>query len=151
MGESITAETGGLIRWLLASGIFAVFGVFGVFGERGMKAGDIDPRGENIDCHKVSDKVLAEGGGVLEVGCISYEPVVPGCSDGIIIIIGHHAAGHNSGLSFFVFAPYRNKLEAGLQDIHGGTVLDAQIIGFIAEEYYAKSLRSDFPSANVKA
>lgn len=47
-------------------------------------------------------------------------------------------------------AIYRNKLEAGLQDIHGGTVLDAQIIGFIAEEYYAKSLRSDFPSANVK-
>lgn len=48
-------------------------------------------------------------------------------------------------------AIYRNKLEAGLQDIHGGTVLDAQIIGFIAEEYYAKSLRPDFPSANVKA
>ena len=56
-GENITAEIDGLIRGLLAPGIFV---------ERGMKAGDIDPRGESADCHKVSDKALAVGGGVLE-------------------------------------------------------------------------------------
>ncbi|MBQ3356585.1 MAG: EF2563 family selenium-dependent molybdenum hydroxylase system protein [Oscillospiraceae bacterium] len=33
---------------------------------RGMKAGDVDPRGERSYCYQVSDKALAIGGGVLE-------------------------------------------------------------------------------------
>ena len=33
---------------------------------RGMKAGDVDPRGKREYCDTVSDKALAVGGGVLE-------------------------------------------------------------------------------------
>lgn len=48
---------GGVLRGILADGT-PVF--------RGMKAGDVDPRGDIQNCYTVSDKALAVGGGVLE-------------------------------------------------------------------------------------
>ncbi|MPN44717.1 hypothetical protein SDC9_192282 [bioreactor metagenome] len=33
---------------------------------KGMKAGDVDPRGKKANCFTASDKALAVGGGVLE-------------------------------------------------------------------------------------
>lgn len=56
-GQAIMAQIDGLIRGLLAGGLNVT---------RGLKAGDIDPRGTNADCRSVSDKALAVGGGVLE-------------------------------------------------------------------------------------
>lgn len=47
----------GVLRGLLADGTPV---------HRGMKAGDVDPRGEKSYCHLVSDKALAIAGGVLE-------------------------------------------------------------------------------------
>lgn len=47
----------GVLRGLLADGTPV---------HRGMKSGDVDPRGEVSYCHTVSDKALAIGGGVLE-------------------------------------------------------------------------------------
>ena len=47
----------GMLRGMLAPGV-KVF--------KGMKSGDIDPRGADIDYLKVSDKALSIGGGVLE-------------------------------------------------------------------------------------
>lgn len=48
---------GGVLRGLLADGTAA---------HEGMKAGDVDPRGEKEYCYTVSDKALAVAGGVLE-------------------------------------------------------------------------------------
>lgn len=47
----------GILRGILADGT-PVF--------KGMKAGDVDPRGERKYCDTVSDKALAVGGGVLQ-------------------------------------------------------------------------------------
>ena len=47
----------GMLRGMLAPGL-KVF--------KGMKSGDIDPRGQDVDYLKVSDKALSIGGGVLE-------------------------------------------------------------------------------------
>ena len=47
----------GVLRGILADGT-PVF--------KGMKAGDVDPRGEEANCRTASDKALAVGGGVLE-------------------------------------------------------------------------------------
>ena len=38
----------------------------GMLLKAGMKIGDIDPRGANVDVSKVSDKALAVGNGVTE-------------------------------------------------------------------------------------
>ena len=38
----------------------------GVRVKKGMKSGDVDPRGEAEYCTTVSDKALAVGGGVVE-------------------------------------------------------------------------------------
>ncbi len=56
-GEPIIAPLSGVIRGLLPTGTL-------VF--RGMKSGDIDPRGVLNHCYTVSDKARAIGGGVLE-------------------------------------------------------------------------------------
>ena len=56
-GEPMLCQIGGVLRGLLADGTPV---------HRGMKAGDVDPRGEISYCHLVSDKALAIGGGVLE-------------------------------------------------------------------------------------
>ena len=56
-GEPMCCTIGGILRGLLADGTPVC---------KGMKAGDVDPRGEASYCHLVSDKALAIGGGVLE-------------------------------------------------------------------------------------
>ena len=48
---------GGVLRGLLADGSIT---------HKGMKAGDVDPRGQKAYCYTVSDKALSVGGGVLE-------------------------------------------------------------------------------------
>lgn len=55
--EPMRCQISGVLRGLLADGTPV---------HRGMKAGDVDPRGENSYCKLVSDKALAIGGGVLE-------------------------------------------------------------------------------------
>lgn len=56
-GESIPAQLSGQLRGILRSGIHV---------RRGIKAGDIDPRGERGYCYSISDKSRAIAGGVLE-------------------------------------------------------------------------------------
>lgn len=56
-GELIKAEISGQIRGLLRNGIQV---------RQGIKAGDIDPRGERGYCDSISDKSRAIAGGVLE-------------------------------------------------------------------------------------
>lgn len=56
-GVPMPATIDGVLRGLLAPGVPAT---------RGMKAGDIDPRGDASFCSTVSDKASAVGGGVLE-------------------------------------------------------------------------------------
>ena len=56
-GEPMCCTISGILRGLLADGTPVC---------KGMKAGDVDPRGEASYCRLVSDKALAIGGGVLE-------------------------------------------------------------------------------------
>jgi len=65
-GISIKAKISGQIRGLLRSGIKV---------PQGMKAGDIDPRGERGYCYAVSDKARAIAGGVLEAILHSYPEI----------------------------------------------------------------------------
>jgi len=55
--EPMICTIGGVLRGLLADGTRA---------HKGMKSGDVDPRGEKEYCYTVSDKALAVAGGVLE-------------------------------------------------------------------------------------
>lgn len=55
--EPMYCQLGGVLRGLLAEGVPV---------HKGMKAGDVDPRGDVSYCYQVSDKALAIGGGVLE-------------------------------------------------------------------------------------
>ena len=61
-GVSIKAEIKGVIRGLLRDGTEVW---------KGIKTGDIDPRGIKEYCYTISDKARAVGGGVLE-GILSY-------------------------------------------------------------------------------
>ena len=56
-GEPIRANISGVIRGLLRDGTEVT---------KGLKAGDIDPRGERSYCTKISEKARALGGSVLE-------------------------------------------------------------------------------------
>lgn len=56
-GNAVTAEIGGVIRGLIRPGIHV---------SKGLKIGDIDPRGRREFCHTISEKALAISGGVLE-------------------------------------------------------------------------------------
>lgn len=56
-GESMACTISGVLRGLLPDGVPV---------RRGMKAGDVDPRGVQTNCTTASDKALAVGGGVLE-------------------------------------------------------------------------------------
>ena len=56
-GVPMLCHIDGILRGILADGA-PVF--------KGMKAGDVDPRGERKYCDTVSDKALAVGGGVLQ-------------------------------------------------------------------------------------
>ena len=53
----IIAKISGIVRGLLREGVEV---------KKGMKVGDIDPRGKKQSCFTVSDKARAIGGGVLE-------------------------------------------------------------------------------------
>jgi xanthine dehydrogenase accessory factor len=53
----IIAQIGGVVRGLLREGVEV---------KKGMKVGDIDPRGKKELCFTISDKARAIGGGVLE-------------------------------------------------------------------------------------
>ena len=55
--QPMTCTIGGILRGLLADGAEV---------HKGMKAGDVDPRGNKDYCYTVSDKALAIAGGVLE-------------------------------------------------------------------------------------
>ena len=61
-GEPVYALTAGMIRGLLQDGVEV---------SKGMKSGDVDPRGSTVDYRMVSDKATAIGGGVLEA-ILSY-------------------------------------------------------------------------------
>ena len=61
-GEPVYARTDGRIRGLLQEGVPVT---------KGLKAGDVDPRGSSADHTTVSEKSLAIGGGVLEA-VLSY-------------------------------------------------------------------------------
>ena len=56
-GVPMCCELDGVLRGILADGTPV---------HKGMKAGDVDPRGEASYCQTVSDKALAIGGGVLQ-------------------------------------------------------------------------------------
>jgi xanthine dehydrogenase accessory factor len=53
----VIAKIGGIVRGLLREGAEV---------KKGMKVGDIDPRGKKQSCFTISDKARAIGGGVLE-------------------------------------------------------------------------------------
>jgi xanthine dehydrogenase accessory factor len=55
-GQSVKAEIGGVIRGLIKDGSPV---------SRGLKIGDIDPRGQTGYCNTISDKARAIGGAVL--------------------------------------------------------------------------------------
>ncbi|MBC7223093.1 MAG: EF2563 family selenium-dependent molybdenum hydroxylase system protein [Anaerolineae bacterium] len=59
-GHPIRAPFDGVLRGILADGLTV---------PRGMKVGDVDPRGVVAHCFTISDKALAVGGGVLEAVC----------------------------------------------------------------------------------
>ena len=56
-GEPMVCTIDGVLRGLIADGIPV---------HKGMKSGDVDPRGNIENCYTASDKALAVGGGVLE-------------------------------------------------------------------------------------
>ncbi|WP_349944060.1 selenium-dependent molybdenum cofactor biosynthesis protein YqeB [Lacrimispora sp. BS-2] len=53
----IYAQVGGVVRGLLQDGVAVT---------KGMKSGDVDPRGNIENCYTISDKASSIGGGVLE-------------------------------------------------------------------------------------
>jgi xanthine dehydrogenase accessory factor len=55
--EPVKAAIPGVLRGLLREGIIV---------QKGLKAGDVDPRGRRENCFTISDKARAIGGGVLE-------------------------------------------------------------------------------------
>ena len=61
-GIPVYVQTGGKIRGMLQDGVPVT---------KGMKSGDVDPRGASVDHMTVSDKALSIGGGVLEA-ILSY-------------------------------------------------------------------------------
>ncbi len=63
-GMPIFAEIGGMIRGMLPEGIRVT---------KGVKAGDIDPRGREADYTTISDKAMAIAGGVLEA-ILAFNP-----------------------------------------------------------------------------
>ena len=61
-GVPVCVQTGGKIRGMLQDGVPVT---------KGLKSGDVDPRGASVDHMTVSDKALSIGGGVLEA-ILSY-------------------------------------------------------------------------------
>ena len=67
-GEPLKCTIDGVLRGLLAPGVEVT---------RGMKAGDIDPRGVREHCFTVSDKARAVAGGVLEALLAGTKALAP--------------------------------------------------------------------------
>jgi len=63
-GHQVAAAFDGVLRGLIHDGLAV---------HKGMKIGDLDPRGETSYCTQISDKSLAVGGGVLEAMLSSSE------------------------------------------------------------------------------
>lgn len=61
-GHKVNSKIDGVVRGMIRNG-FKV--------KKGMKIGDVDPRGDINNCYTISDKALAIGGGVLEA-ILSY-------------------------------------------------------------------------------
>ncbi len=58
VGETpMISQIEGVLRGILRDGVSV---------SKGMKSGDVDPRGQRINCFTISDKARAVGGGVLE-------------------------------------------------------------------------------------
>jgi xanthine dehydrogenase accessory factor len=53
----VLAPLDGVLRGLIHDGVWV---------EKGLKIGDVDPRGDARHCYTISEKSLAIGGGVLE-------------------------------------------------------------------------------------
>ncbi len=62
-GAPVKAKIKGVLRGLLRDGMTV---------EKGMKMGDIDPRGKREFCYTISDKALAIAGGVMEAILMRY-------------------------------------------------------------------------------
>lgn len=56
-GDPVLAPLNGVLRGLIHNGVWV---------KKGLKIGDVDPRGEANHCFTISEKSLAIGGGVLE-------------------------------------------------------------------------------------
>ena len=56
-GVPVVTTIEGMVRGMLFSGLEV---------KQGMKVGDVDPRGPGANCHSISEKARAIGGGVLE-------------------------------------------------------------------------------------
>jgi len=59
----VIAKISGVLRGLLREGVGVT---------KGMKVGDVDPRGKKESCFTISDKARAIGGGVLEAGLYRF-------------------------------------------------------------------------------
>ncbi|MEG3071732.1 MAG: hypothetical protein RQM92_13635 [Candidatus Syntrophopropionicum ammoniitolerans] len=59
-GTPLQTEIAGVVRGMIRAGTWV---------SRGMKIGDIDPRGKKEYCYTISEKALAVGGGSLEAIC----------------------------------------------------------------------------------
>ena len=57
-GIPVRSQIDGIVRGLIHPSVFA---------KKGLKIGDVDPRGEREHCFSITDKALAIAGGVLEV------------------------------------------------------------------------------------
>lgn len=72
LGLTVKAAVGGVLRGLIRPGIWV---------RKGLKIGDIDPRGNPEYCRTISEKALAVAGGVLE-GILRAYPAMPRQSSG---------------------------------------------------------------------
>ena len=63
-GVEIVSKLDGMVRGLISPRVPVT---------RGMKIGDVDPRGDGVDCHSISDKARAVGRGVLEAILVHRE------------------------------------------------------------------------------
>lgn len=69
-GQTLHSAIAGRVRGLIHSEVELCVG---------MKVGDVDPRGEAVDPHRISDKALAIGGGVLAaLQMLNVDPVKRG-------------------------------------------------------------------------
>jgi len=62
----VAGEVEGVLMYCTLTGVLRGILADGTPVFKGMKAGDVDPRGQEANCFTASDKALAVGGGVLE-------------------------------------------------------------------------------------